>query len=232
MKKIVFLLVLAALVTGGAFAQAPFRISVGAGGLIGGDFGGGAKGSASFLGVSMSEETKTPYFGGGGFAFVDLTYAELSLGILGGGGTAKMTQKMGGQSQSFEYDVSLAALNIGLLGKYPFTLNEKLSLFPLLGIEYRAVLSAKIDGEKVDDPVDLSALWFKFGGGLDYSFTDNIYLRFEALYGIRIRNKFEKDMKNILNDQLDIIKAAGGSGEAKTRLGHGLTAALALGYRF
>jgi opacity protein-like surface antigen len=228
MKKFVFLLVLAALAAGGAFAQTPFRISVGAGGFIGGDFGGGAKASASFGGMSASQELKMPYFGGGGLVFLDVTYAELSLGILGGGGKAKFTQEASGLgSQSFEFDISIAALNLGLLGKYPFTLNEKLSLFPLLGIEYRIVLSAKEDGIKADSPADNSALWFKFGGGLDYSFTDSIYLRLEALYGFRIPSKAEKDMK----DELEQTYAAFNP-DVKTRLGHGLTAALAIGYRF
>jgi hypothetical protein len=148
----------------------------------------------------------------------------LSLGIFGGGGTTKID--MGG---STEMDMSVVGLDIGLLGKYPFAINEKLSLFPLLGISYRVMLSAKDeDGDEyeglVDDgkPVDFSALWFKFGGGLDYSFTDHIYLRGEALYGLRLANKAEKD----------IVDAIPSAADPKALLGHGLEIKLAVGYRF
>ncbi|MDR1468699.1 MAG: hypothetical protein LBT00_05340 [Spirochaetaceae bacterium] len=86
-----------------------------------------------------------------------------------------------------------------------------------------------LDGEEykgLDDkgePGDLSALWFKFGGGLDYSFTEKIYLRFEALYGLRLANKSEKDAKDQYQDY---------GADADTLLGHGLTVKLGVGYKF
>jgi opacity protein-like surface antigen len=221
MKKLMLLSVLAALVAGGAFALPEFKLSAGAGGYFTSDFGGGAE--ASYGGQTMS--IKTPYFGGGGFAFFDATYAELSLGFFGGGGTFK--QEQGGQTG--ESDMSIMGLDIGLLGKYPFAVNEKLSVFPLLGITYRVVLSAKDeDGNQYqnsdgdDAPGDFSALWFKLGGGLDFSFTDHVYLRGEALYGLRLANTFE-------NDLVDSIPSAA---DPKTLLGHGLEVKIAVGYRF
>jgi hypothetical protein len=203
-----------------------FGLSAGAGGFIGGDFGGGAEGTASLGGVSA--KIKTPYFGGGGFAFFDATYVELTLGIYGGGG--KMTLVVTGENE-LSADMSYTNFNIGLLGKYPFTVNQKLSVFPLLGIEYDICLSVKDkDGNKYknrdgkESPGDFSALWFKFGGGLDFLFTEKIYLRFEALYGLRLANKFEKAMKDML-DEIPMF-------DTKTLLGHGLTAKLAAGYKF
>jgi hypothetical protein len=205
-----------------------FGISAGVGGFIGGDFGGGVEGTAA--GASIKYEL--PYFGGGGFAFFDATYAELTLGIYGGSGKIKATMKAGDQSQTEESDMSYANFNIGLLGKYPFAVNQKLSVFPLLGIEYDICLSAKNeDGDEYEGmdgkggPGDFSALWFKFGGGLDYSFTEKIYLRFEALYGLRLANKVENDLKDYLE------KMASGI-DTKTLPGHGLTAKLAVGYKF
>jgi opacity protein-like surface antigen len=216
-KKGLIVLVLAAIVAvGGVFAQG-LVLSAGAGGFIGGDFGGGIEGSVG----GQLMKTETPYFGGGGFAFFDATYAELSLGISGNGGTMKVTG-------SPDQDSSLVNLNIGLLGKYPFAINDKLSVFPLLGIDYQVTLSAKIDGKDYEDlnngkASDFSALWFKFGGGVDYSLTESLYLRLDLLYGIRLANKLENDMK----DNTSIPGA-----DVKTLLGHGLTVKVGVGYKF
>jgi hypothetical protein len=222
MKKRIFLgLVFAAVAAGGVFALPEFRLSAGAGGYFTSDFGGGFE--ASMGGKTMS--SKTPYAGGGGFAFFDATYAELSLGFWGGGGTVK--SEMGGLSS--ESDMSYMGLDIGLLGKYPFTINEKLLVFPLLGITYRVMLSAKDeDGDQYknsdgdDAPGDFSALWFRLGAGLDFSFTDHVYLRGGLLYGLRLANTVE-------NDRVDLMPSAA---DPKTLLGHGLEVKIAVGYRF
>jgi opacity protein-like surface antigen len=201
MKKLMLLSVLAALAAGGAFALPEFTLSAGAGGYFTSDFGGGVE--ASEGGETMS--IKTPYFGGGG----------------------KMKNEEPGLTE--ESDMSVMGLDIGLLGKYPFAVNEKLSVFPLLGITYRVVLSVKDeDGNKIDDSGladsgDFSALWFKLGGGLDFSFTDQVYLRGEALYGLRLANKFEKDMVDMFDEP---------GVDTKTLLGHGLEVKVAVGYRF
>jgi hypothetical protein len=221
MKKLMLLSVLVAVAAGGAFALPEFKLSAGAGGYFTSDFGGGAE--ASMGGQTMS--IKTPYFGGGGFAFFDATWAELSLGFLGGGGTAKT--ESGGQSQ--KNDMSVMGFDIGLLGKYPFAISEKLSLFPLFGITYRLMLSVKDDdgnqyknSDGDEAPGDFSALWLNLGGGLDFSFTDHVYVRGEALYGLRLANTFE-------NDTVDSMPSAA---DPKTLLGHGLEVKIAAGYRF
>jgi opacity protein-like surface antigen len=171
---------------------------------------------------------------------VDATYAELTVAVYGGGGTFKMTQTQTGKEDTSEdMDISAVNLNIGLLGKYPIAVNNKLTLFPLLGIDYAVCLSAKDeDGEDFNGmdgeggPGDFSALWFKFGGGLDFALTEKLYLRFEALYGLRLANTFEKDAKDMLDEQFEQAKKLGADVEVKTLLGHGLTAKLAVGYRF
>jgi hypothetical protein len=219
-KTGLLVLVLAAFAAAGAFALPEFKISAGAGGYFTSDFGGGVE--ASMGGYTMS--VKTPYAGGGGFAFLDATYAELSLGFFGGGGTSK-TEMPAGFGSSEEIDFSITGLDIGLLGKYPFAVSDKLTVFPLLGITYRVMLSVKEkeSGIEYDDPGDFSALWFKLGGGLDYSFTDALFLRGDLLYGLRLANKMEKDMI----DDMDYPGA-----DTKALLGHGLEVKLAIGYRF
>jgi hypothetical protein len=218
-RKVLVFLVLAAMTAGSLFAQentAPgnspekkkHALSAGAGVFAGGDFGGGAE--------AGSTEMKTPYFGGGGFAFFDAVYAELSLGFFAGSGKFK--------TSAADMDYSLTNFNIGLLGKYPVAFNEKLYLFPLLGLEYDICLS--VDGADIDSMAsasDWNTLWFKLGGGLDMPIAEKLYLRFEALYGIRLKTEFEKDLIDLLN----IFNS-----DAKALLGHGLTAKLALGYKF
>jgi hypothetical protein len=119
-------------------------------------------------------------------------------------------------------------MDIGLFGKYPFHLGGKFTVFPLLGIDYRVVLSAEDKATKMqpqnadgdDDPGRLSALWFKLGGGLDFAITEALYLRGEILYGIRLRNGDEKEYSDTLGS------------DATYRLGNGFTIKAALAYRF
>jgi hypothetical protein len=221
-KKCFAVLVVATVIAGGVFAQTP--LSIGAGGYIGADFGGGVEMSANFLGkVSI----KMPHSTGGGFIFFDANYAELSLGL--SSGKFKMAFEGLGYSSTLDNEPSITNLNIGLLGKYPFGISEIFSVFPLLGIDYAVALSVKDkDGIFPGDENksgDFSALWVKFGGGTDISLMKKLYLRFEAMYGIRFANKFEKDMKDSAE------KSSGSMADAKTLLGHGITVKMALGYR-
>jgi hypothetical protein len=223
-KKLVLLSVLVALVAGGAFVLPEFKVSAGAGGYFTSDFGGGYEMSAS----GQITSSKTPYFGGGGFAFFDATFAELSLGYFGGGGTIKDEYP----AQSIEIGIYYMGLDIGLLGKYPFVISDQLSIFPALGVTYRFMLSVKdgngvqyenSDGEEA--PEYFSALWFKFGGGLDFAFTGHIYLHGGVLYGLRLANKYENDGVDTFNNMQAIDTN-------KTLLGHGLEVKIAVGYRF
>jgi hypothetical protein len=226
-KRFWFVLLIAILVLGAAFAQPAFRLSVGGGGFADLGMGGGYEVSGG--GQSTKVEVYMPGFAGGALAFFDATFAELSIGFSGGLG--RMLIHTDGHSINDDPYLSTMNLNISLLGKYPFGITEKLSLFPLLGIDYQIMLSVKDeDGNDFKDPDgkdlsgDFSALWFKLGAGLDYSFTEQIYLRFSALYGIRLPNKFETDMIDSANSVSGV--------SANALLGQGLTAKIAVGYKF
>jgi hypothetical protein len=89
-KRHFLVLVLAAFAVGGLFAQEDsekpkkaFSISAGIGGFASGDFGGGFEDTTKSGDVSKYE---TPYFGGGGYAYFDATYAELTIGFSVGSG--------------------------------------------------------------------------------------------------------------------------------------------------
>jgi len=263
-KRLLMALLIAVLTAGAAFAAPELKFSAGAGGLFGSNFGGGMQMTGEAMGglASMDFKMEFPYSGGGGYAFFDATYAELSVGYFYG----KIKPKFKGSLTILGVEmpinpedyasipiVKIQTLNIGLLGKYPIAINDKFSLFPLLGAEYQIALSVKgkfddLDGDGEADegeyrrtnsdgslgskaPGDWSSLWFKGGVGMDISFTDKLYLRLDLLYGIRLPSKAEKDMVDIMK-KTAAEEDSTMSVDAKTLLGHGLTAKLAIGFRF
>jgi len=172
-KKSLLVLVLVATIVGGAYAMPEFKFGMGLGGYLMGEMGGGVE--ASWGNQSYSIEYNN--FGGGGFAFLDLTFVELSLGYFK---TAvfNIRENLNGQLTGNSMDLNATGLDVGIFIKYPFGINKKLLLFPLLGANYRHMLSVKDeDGRKVDGIGDFSSIWFKLGGGLDFSFTNNLFLR-------------------------------------------------------
>jgi outer membrane protein W len=217
MKKRVFLVLLIAVFAAStAFAQ--MQLSAGGGAFFDSDFGGGVKASDS----SGSFKIETPYSGGGIYGFFDATYVEVSMGYFFGTATFKTSSEIGGSSYSSEDKLKIQSLNFGLLGKFPIKINDSFSLFPLLGIEYKYVISlAAEDGSTPGDAEKISSFWIKAGVGGDISLTDNVYLRLNLLYGIRAPNKFEDDLFGALSGS-----------NAETLNGHGLTAKIAIGFKF
>jgi len=202
-------------------AYAPeFRLSAGGGAFFAGDFGGGVD-------WDNGEAMAMPYYGGGVHIFFDVTYAEIFAGYYMGGGKWQSNSTDKGLP-----DVSRACLNIGVFAKYPFG-EGSVRFFPLLGVDYEAAVSGKIKpdggterkfdgtGEFPAKAGDLSALWFKFGGGIDFDITESAYLRAELLYGLRTGNTFEKN-------SADYEQGVGG----KPRLGNGLTVKAGAGVNF
>jgi len=122
-KKIILGLVFTTFVVSGAFTQSHGLISAG----IGGDFG--------FVFTNMNTNIPQPYKGqledqlanvnmnrAGITAFIDFTYLELDIGL---------------KFYNFTYKQSGADIketdnhfNFGLLAKYPFVINERLTFFP------------------------------------------------------------------------------------------------------
>jgi hypothetical protein len=201
MKRTIMLALFVAALSAAAYATPDLSFSAGAGAYF--SYGG-------FLGMEgRGWERETTAAGAGGFAFFDATFAEAGIGISGGG--------LSGDSYD---DGSYAALDLSLLGRYPFAAGP-VTIFPLAGIDWKIALAVKDrDGHKESDSNirKMSALWFQFGGGVDFSFTRNLFLRGEFLYGLRVRNEMEKDLTDSFG------------GEYK--LGHGPTLKAAIGYKF
>ncbi|MDR1972663.1 MAG: porin family protein [Treponema sp.] len=205
MKKA--LMALALTVSTTAFAEIPaFQLSAGVGALLD-------------LGFAKADRAGQEYYsrstvGFGSYGFLDATFAELDISYYAG--TSKMTLRRVYSEDKGRFN----ALNIGLLGKFPFDLG-RVTLFPLMGIDYQVTLSF-IDGSRLnytDATEYFSALWFKFGAGMDIDVTEKTYFRAELLYGLRLRNKLEKEL-------------AGESPQVTMGLGHGPAIRLAAGYKF
>jgi len=198
-------LVLAAIVAGGAFAQS----SAGGGIVYTGDY------TAKI--TVPGAEIKYPWNAFGFYGFYNDKYIEASLGLLFGFST--MTSSYPGTSGDAEMEMSF--LSLGVLGKYPFAIGEKIVLFPALGLDVYLGLSAKEkkSGDTYDDPGDFSHLWFRFGGGIDYNLTDKLYLRGLVLLGLRTAMQFERDLIDGLAD-------------SEKTIGFGPSIKVAVGYNF
>lgn len=146
----------------------------------------------------------TAIFDTGLYAYGDFIFIELLCGMFFGTAQGKL---------------NYLGAELGLYGKYPFGVTEKINIFPLLGFEFHSALYARYFGVQFRkrEP-DWKQFWFKTGAGLDYKINDSLNLRFEALYGIRPKSIGG----NILENGADIV--------INDKTGHGLTFRIAIGF--
>jgi len=171
----------------------PITLSVGGGAFFNAGFGGGIKwpsGAAAAM----------PYFGGGVYLFFDATYGEAFAGYSMGGGKWKSEAV---SDSKIIPDMKCQYINIGVFAKYPVNVGS-VKLFPLFGIDYEAAAAGKLEYEgggktyEFDgadgryNSGDLSIVWVKFGGGVDFDLGERLYLRGELMYGVRSASEFEK----------------------------------------
>ena len=203
----------------GTIPASDFSLSAGGGAYFGGHFtryslSVDCQSSGNAVKATASQHAN--HFNFGGFLFLDGTWAVFSLGFHGG--NSSFREVMTVDSSVGRY-LDTATEGIGremmftlaLLGKYPFTLNERFTVFPLAGIEYqismrqrrqpdgRRLYSRTNGVQEVDangKPYKMSA-WNAFmvnlGGGLDIALTSPLFLRMETLYAIRLQTNYEKD---------------------------------------
>ena len=219
MKKYITLLTLFFALTA-ALAAADFSLSAGGGGYMGGLFTRytlTAPGSIDGEPVNVDADQEMNQFNLGGFLFVDGTWAVFSLGIQHG--LNNYNETMIASSPTIDDLVmpsqgkgSETMLSLALLGKYPFTLNDRFTLFPLLGMEYQIALAQtrepdggrkrydRTDGIRESsakgDPYPLSVWnsWFAvIGAGLDYRVFSSLFVRAQLLYGFRLLTPYEND---------------------------------------
>jgi hypothetical protein len=198
-------------------------MSMGAGGFWTSGFGGG-------IAWSNGERVAMPYSGGGAYLFFDAKYAEAFAGYSTDGGKWKSKDIPDADKLP---DMRRTYAHGGLFVKYPMGW-ERVKYFPLLGVEYEYSNSGELKYEYRSDYVfdgknnrpaakSLSALWFKFGGGVDFGLGESVYIRAEFLYGLRTANTFEKDFAD--NNYIDDVSGNAG-------LGHGLILKIGVGVKF
>jgi hypothetical protein len=151
-----------------------------------------------FVPATMSYAYKTNSFDVGAFIFADCTYVELTAGYMFQTGKVtdiKADASMGGSPvptppiDDEDYQSHLIILD--LLGKYPFTITEKLSVFPAVGVGVKFPVGGNDYSDNKHDV--LWGLNLKAGGGVDFALTDVIFIRGEVLYYFQIAS--DKDAK-------------------------------------
>jgi len=246
MKKLICAVFMCMACATAVFALPELRFSAGAGGILGGHFTRynlQARGPAA----NMSAYQTMNQFDYGLFAFFDATFVTLGLIIQTGrnnfdesvyiDGTWNPDESRSGQGWE-------TGLGISLLGRWPFRLNERVTVFPLIGIDYIISLVQRRSDEygliyNRDDGLreadkdgnafrlsDWNAFIIRVGGGVEFDLTNRIFLRSDLLYGIRLMTVWER--KN-----LDFMRNF--SGDSSPRLGglsSGPSVRLSAGWRF
>jgi hypothetical protein len=205
-KKVLMGLIFLAIIVTGAFAQG-FSLAAGGGALF--DYNVG-----DFLKDSTGRKGEFKNLSFGGFGFFDATYVELDVNFAYG---------LFDANYNFSYSLSAtnnSALQLGftLLGKYPISLGG-FALFPLLGADYNRVLSYMQENKYLyAKPGGDSQFGLLAGAGLDFPFSNALFLRAEALFHLRFPSK------NV-NDGAKLIPGA------STGLGFGPRIKIGVGYR-
>jgi hypothetical protein len=181
-----------------AVFAADFGISVGGGALLGANFTSSETNPTKIVvpvmgSMEVALAYKTNAFDLGGFIFVDATYAELSAAYFAeiGKVTGITSTVMNTPSSQPDEDYLSHVLIVDLLGKYPFVLNEKLTVFPALGVGLKFPFAGNENSDKEHD-----ITWgvvAKAGAGLDFALTGKLFLRCEALFNYQFAS--DKDAK-------------------------------------
>lgn len=226
-----------------------FSLSAGAGGIVGGFFTRytlKADGTVEGARITIDATQEMDQFNYGCFAFFDATYGIFSFFFQNGVNTWHETTDMSvaankGDTSGQGWD---RVLGLSLLGKYPFRLNDRFTVYPLLGIEYQITLLQKRtqpdgyvydrdDGlRELDEKKkaflleDWNSFWIDLGGGVDLALPRNFFLRGELLYGFRLQTSYETKGLN------RVIAEAGDNNPDKGGLTSGPSIRLSAGYRF
>lgn len=132
--------------------------------------------------------------------FADLTYVQLQIGyerIVSG--EIEIQNSMSGTATG-TFNGNFTYLTLGAFGKYPVVVGS-LTVFPLLGLEYKLNLVAEdADGKDLKEDItskqesNLNELWIKAGAGADFKISAKVYVRPSILLGYRFLSELEQDM--------------------------------------
>jgi hypothetical protein len=238
MKKPFFCLIIVGVVVTAAWGQ-----SIGIGGSVSPVFSaGGFENKTEFMGKTVQALSpaypNVNFFGGGGFVFFDINYLETSVGVYSDSILHTMRVNSPLIEPEEEFTLDFTALSLGLMGKYTFLRHTRsIRLFPQLGVEYNLVLSAKLNGVEVDNPLDWSHLWIKTGLGIDFLIKRTpLFIRLETFFiGLLLPSKAEKDLADNSKRKLEsfFLDEYGTTQNftTKTFSGFGTTLRVAVGFR-
>ena len=202
MKKIIVLALFLALMVTGAFAM---DRAVGGGFLFNASSTRGTMENFMLpeFGYLPSADWNMRRLGYGAFAFFGINqFVEFNLGFLYKNPNDFIVTAKGSTKTVDAGIESTAALHFGAYGKYPFLLSRSMVLFPTAGVDFEFTLS----NDWWHD------LWIRGGVGLDYFFSDTLFMRGHAIYGIGL--------------------PVSGDAELGLKLSHGLLAKIGLGWMF
>jgi len=135
-------------------------------------------------------------FSGGIFGFFGFSqYTELNLSLL--------YKAISGGNGGSSYFTPTWALQVGVYGKYPFVLSDKIVLFPTAGLDFEW---------SFDMDTWWSDLWIRAGLGMDLFFSETMFLRSHLIYGAAIPVTYVEDLG--------------------VKVGHGLLVKVGLGWMF
>ncbi|MCL2600995.1 MAG: hypothetical protein FWD88_07425 [Treponema sp.] len=148
--------------------------------------------------------------GGGVFGFFDATVATVGVGLVFNRVhrlldipelSDSVSPSLAGQEA---LNFTVAQLNLSLMLRYPITMAETLTVFPMLGIDGQIALNdfggdlrsrfqrAANHGYRVPTPAEFwNSLWIRFGAGTDFSLGGDLFLRGEMLYGFKLNSSHE-----------------------------------------
>ena len=196
-----------------------FRLSTGAGGVFGGHF----TDYNMQAGGILDADQNINQFELGAFAFFDATFVTFGVAIQHGWNRF---------DEPVRFDVPFpipdpsrdgrgqeTTLALSLLARWPFRLNNTITVFPLAGIDYSFSLRYRRtdpdgnwynrDNREYESDRDGNAFSFsdfnafivRVGGGAEFDITDRIFLRGDLLLGIRLRTEWERKNLDAMQSQ-------------------------------
>jgi hypothetical protein len=240
MKKLSILCAVIAVSSAPVFSLPDFSLSAGGGGIFniqwkeaalrdqykdysGGDYGHGISAPTEQTQDAMRQglfDTKDLTAGGGVYGFFDATYVEAGVALVFNRvsqtvaipNLPSVSPTLNGEET---HDFLFTQINLSLLLKYPFAVAEKLTIFPLAGIDGQIAVAdydenmqkdfQKIANMGYDMPnigEFWNCLWVKAGVGADFALADSLALRGEVLYGVKINSKYETTMADYWTEDI------------------------------
>jgi len=134
----------------------------------------------------------------GAWGFVDATFAELSIGFMGGPQSIRSRLDGGNWEESLAPTL-IFALDIALLGKFPIGLPRvDITVSPLLGFGYNIVLSQRgPGGSSHPEPSRLNTFRIKGGVGGDFDLSERLFYRVSVLGAYRFLSRANRDWASL-----------------------------------